>query len=84
MNQQPQPHSPRSDNGGLLLSLLCLALYRNGGEIVLSDLNELKESLFIPSIEPVRDGVVKLKVTKYTKQVVQKTQKSRRRHANSK
>lgn len=78
MNQVPQP---KETGNGLLLSLLCLALHRKGGEIVLDNLDELKECLFVPSVQPVRDGVVKLTVAKYTKQPKAKKGKS---HANSK
>jgi hypothetical protein len=80
---QPQPSQEKAPEG-ILMSLLCLALYRNGGEIVLDNLDELKESMFLPTLEPVRDGVVKLTVSKYTKQPAQQAEKAKKRRERSK
>jgi hypothetical protein len=52
-----------------MMSLLCLAIYRMGGEFVL-DLNELKGAMLVPSIQPIQGEKtqVTLVVDKYVKE----------------
>ena len=63
MANQPAPNPNQQ-----LVTFLCLALYRSGGEIVVDNIQELKGILLMPSIELLDENTAVIKVDKYIKE----------------
>jgi hypothetical protein len=58
-----------------LITLLCLALYRMGGPVILDHLEELQNSILVPSVEESGPNRIILNVSKYVKEAKPDEQK---------